>query len=123
MVARTRLNVTLYVHGQSCSELIIIPNIYTECGRNSELIINKNNILLKAVDTNFNTSQFTVLLICLKVTAYVKIPALRDTLAEKHVTKMFKSFTISAAPCISIYMCVCVCVCACVLGFSVLTLT
>ena len=35
----------------------------------------------------------------LKVTAYVQIPALRDTLAEKHVTKILKFFTISAAPC------------------------
>jgi len=33
-------------------------------------------------------------------TAYVQIPALRDTLAEKHVTKILKCFTISAAPCI-----------------------
>ena len=32
------------------------------CGRNSELIINKNNILLKAIDTNFSMSQFTVAL-------------------------------------------------------------
>ena len=32
------------------------------CGRNSELIINKNNILLKVIDTNFSTSQFTVVL-------------------------------------------------------------
>jgi len=31
-------------------------------------------------------------------TAYVQIPALRDTLTEKHVTKMLKCFTISAAP-------------------------
>ena len=35
---------------------------YTECGRNSELIINKNNILLKVIDTNFSTSQFTMVL-------------------------------------------------------------
>jgi hypothetical protein len=35
---------------------------YTECGRNSELIINKNNILLKVIDTSFITSQFTVVL-------------------------------------------------------------
>ena len=32
-------------------------------------------------------------------TAYVQIPALRDTLAEKHVTKILKCFTISAALC------------------------
>jgi hypothetical protein len=31
---------------------------------------------------------------------YVKIPALRDTLAEKNVTNILKCFTISAAPCI-----------------------
>jgi hypothetical protein len=38
----------------------------TECGRNSELIINKNNILVKVNDTNFCTSQFTmVLAICM----------------------------------------------------------
>ena len=35
----------------------------------------------------------------LKVNAYVQIPALCDTLAEKHVTKILKCFTISAAPC------------------------
>jgi len=34
----------------------------TGCGRNSELIINKNNILLKVIDTNFSTSQFTMVL-------------------------------------------------------------
>jgi len=39
--------------------------------------------------------------ISLKVTAYVQIPARRDTLAEKHVTKIWICFTISAAPCIS----------------------
>jgi len=33
------------------------------------------------------------------VTAYVQIPALRDTLPEKHVIKILKCFTISAAPC------------------------
>ena len=32
------------------------------CGRNSEIIINKNNILLKVIDTNFRTSQFTMVL-------------------------------------------------------------
>ena len=36
--------------------------IYIWCGRNSELIINKNNILLKVIDTNFSTSQFTMVL-------------------------------------------------------------
>jgi hypothetical protein len=36
----------------------------------------------------------------LKVTAYIKIPALCDTLAKKHVTKVLKCITISAAPCI-----------------------
>ena len=35
----------------------------------------------------------------LKVTAYVQIPALHDTLAEKHVTRILKCFTISAALC------------------------
>jgi hypothetical protein len=35
---------------------------YTECGRNSELIINKNNILLEVIDINFSTPQFTVVL-------------------------------------------------------------
>jgi hypothetical protein len=34
----------------------------------------------------------------LKVTAYVTIPALRDTPAEKNLTKTLKRFTISAAP-------------------------
>jgi len=38
------------------------PNICMGCGRNSELIINKNNILLKVIDTNFGTSQFTMVL-------------------------------------------------------------
>jgi hypothetical protein len=74
---------------------------YTECGRNSELIINKNNILLKVIGTNFSTSQLTMVLNFLKITAYIKIPALRDTLAEKQVTKILKRFTISAAHCIS----------------------
>ena len=37
-------------------------------------------------------------------TAYVQIPALRDTLAEEHVTKILKCFTISAALCIYIYI-------------------
>jgi hypothetical protein len=36
----------------------------------------------------------------LKLTAYVKIPALRNTLAEKRLTKILKCFTISAAPCV-----------------------
>ena len=31
----------------------------TGCGRNSELIINKNNILLKVIDTNFFLHSFT----------------------------------------------------------------
>jgi hypothetical protein len=81
--------------------LSALPNVgpYTECGRNSELIINKN-ILLKVISTNFSTSQFTMALSFLKVTAYIKIPELRDTLAEKKVTKILKRFTISAAPCI-----------------------
>jgi len=35
-------------------------------------------------------------------TAYVQIPALRNTLAEKHVTKILKCLIISAAPCIHI---------------------
>jgi hypothetical protein len=30
----------------------------TGCGRNSELIVSKNNILLKATGTNFSTSHF-----------------------------------------------------------------
>ena len=34
----------------------------TGCGRNSELIINKTNILLKLIDTNFSTSRFTIAL-------------------------------------------------------------
>jgi hypothetical protein len=66
--------------------------------RNCELNINKNNILLKATDTNFSMSQFTMVLNFLKVTDCVKIPALRDTQAEKHVTTIFKCFTISATP-------------------------
>jgi hypothetical protein len=70
------------------------------CGRNSELIINKYNILLKVIDTNFSTSKFTMVLNFLKVTVYVKIYALRNTLAEKHLSKILKRFTISAAPCI-----------------------
>jgi hypothetical protein len=40
------------------------------------------------------------MLTSLKVTAYVQTPALRDTLAEKHVTKILKCFTVSAALCI-----------------------
>ena len=32
------------------------------CDRNSELVTNKNNILLKVIDTNFSTSQFTMVL-------------------------------------------------------------
>ena len=35
---------------------------HTGCGRNSELVINKNNILLKVTDINFSTSQFTMVL-------------------------------------------------------------
>jgi hypothetical protein len=73
----------------------------TECGRNSELIMYKNNILLNVIGTNFSTSQFTIVLNFLKVTAFIKIPALRDTLAENHLTKILKRFTISAAPCIT----------------------
>ena len=38
---------------------ILNINIMYRCGRNSELIINNNNILLKVIDTNFSTSQFT----------------------------------------------------------------
>ena len=34
----------------------------TGCGRNCELNVNKNNILLKVIDTNFSTSQFTMVL-------------------------------------------------------------
>jgi hypothetical protein len=34
----------------------------TGCGRNSELVINKNNILLNVIDTSFITSQFTMVL-------------------------------------------------------------
>jgi hypothetical protein len=36
--------------------------IHRGCGRNSGLIINKNNILLKVIYTNFSTSQFTLVL-------------------------------------------------------------
>ena len=51
----------------------------------------------------------------LKVTVYVQIPALCDTLAAKHVTKILKCFTISAAPCLfisygavlTLYKCIC----------------
>jgi len=39
----------------------VLLRVY-RCGRNSELIINKNNILLKVIDTNFSTSQFTMVL-------------------------------------------------------------
>ena len=42
-------------------ELTYLP-LHTGCGRNSELIINKNNILLKVNDTNFSTSRFTMVL-------------------------------------------------------------
>jgi len=34
----------------------------TGCGKNSELIINKNIILLNVIDTNYSTSQFTMVL-------------------------------------------------------------
>ena len=45
------------------SVINILPSYTsTGCGRNSELIINKNNILLKVTDTNFSTSQFTMVL-------------------------------------------------------------
>ena len=43
-----------------CVYIYIYTQTYTACGRNSELIINKNNILLKVIDTNFSTSQFTM---------------------------------------------------------------
>jgi hypothetical protein len=43
------------------------------------------------IDTNVGTSQFTAILNVMKVTAYVKPPALRLILAENHVTKMLKS--------------------------------
>ena len=36
--------------------------INKQCIRNSELITNKNNILLKVIDTNFSMSQFTMVL-------------------------------------------------------------
>jgi hypothetical protein len=52
------------------------------------------------MDTNFSTSQFTAVLNILNVTACIKIPELRDTLAEKHVTKILKRFTISATTCV-----------------------
>ena len=50
-----------------CPYVLFVSSWYKEehntgCGRNSELIINKNNILLKVIDTNFSTSQFTVVL-------------------------------------------------------------
>jgi hypothetical protein len=41
---------------------VLFIGVYTGCGRNSELIINKNNILLKVIDTNFSTAQFTMVL-------------------------------------------------------------
>jgi len=37
----------------------------------------------------------------MEVTAYVQVPALHDILTEKHVTKILKCFTISAAFCIT----------------------
>ena len=40
----------------------ILPETYTGCGRNNEIITNKNNILLKVIVTNFSTSRFTMLL-------------------------------------------------------------
>jgi len=43
----------------------------TGCGRNSELIINKNNILLKVIDTNFSKSQFTMALNCFNVITFI----------------------------------------------------
>ena len=48
--------VYIYIH------IYIYIYIYIWCSRNSELIINKNNILLKVIDTNFSTSQFTTVL-------------------------------------------------------------
>ena len=39
-----------------------IGYVYTGCAINSELITNKNNILLEVIDTNFSTSQFTMVL-------------------------------------------------------------
>ena len=62
--------------------------------------------VMDPVRINSSTTHTHVLLLSsaprwlnLKVTAHVQIPALRDTLAEKHVTKILKSFTISAASC------------------------
>ena len=64
--------------------------------------------VIDPVRINSSTAHIHVLLLPsapwwlnLKVTAYVQIPALCDTIAEKHVTKILKCFTIYAAPCIS----------------------
>ena len=44
--------------------LLLAPNYVnnTGCDKNSELIINKYNILLIVIDTNFSASQFTMVL-------------------------------------------------------------
>jgi len=66
--------------------------------------------VIDLVRINSSTAHTHVLLLLsapcwlnLKATAYVQIPAHRDTLAEKHLTKILKCFTIFAASCISNY--------------------
>ena len=65
--------------------------------------------VIDLVQINSSTAHTHVLLLPsaprwlnLKVSAYVQIPALRDTLAEKHITKILKCFTISATSCTSL---------------------
>ena len=60
MVASWQDNL-FHLHGSpTCKTLHTLP--CTGCGRNNELIINNNNILLKVIVTNFSMSQFTMVL-------------------------------------------------------------
>ena len=45
-----------------CADTIMYKDRYTGYGRNSELIINMNNILLRVLNDNFSTLQFTIVL-------------------------------------------------------------
>ena len=59
---RTKCNTIVTVHDSISTRHTTLHPTDTRCDRNSELIINKNNILLNVIDTNFSTSQFTMVL-------------------------------------------------------------
>ena len=61
MCSRAR-RIMSFLLGKKTYRIMSYLYINTGCGRNSELIINKNNILLKVIDTNFSISQFTMVL-------------------------------------------------------------